>query len=85
MTSSAMAGRWLAALGGRIYTMDATRPVAEALLARDGRIMLAGSNDEVEAELARLPGGERLDLGGRAVVPGFHDSHIHALAFGLSL
>ncbi len=85
MTSSAMAGRWLAALGGRIYTMDATRPMVEALLARDGRILLVGSNDEVEAELARLPSCDRLDLGGRAVVPGFHDSHIHALAFGLSL
>jgi len=85
MTSSAMAGRWLAALGGRIATLDAARPMVEALLIRNGRILLAGSNDEVEAELARLPGCDRLDLGGRVVLPGFHDSHIHALAYGLSL
>jgi predicted amidohydrolase YtcJ len=43
---------------------------------RDGRIVAVGTN----AEIAKLagPGTERLDLGGRTVLPGLIDSHVHA-------
>ncbi|MDQ7820563.1 MAG: amidohydrolase [Armatimonadota bacterium] len=68
--------------GGRIYTLDPARPVAEALAVRDGRIVAVGAS----AELARAwAGAARVDLGGRTVLPGFVDSHIHLAGYGFSL
>lgn len=63
--------------------MDPTRPSAEALLAEDGRILALGP----EAEMVALagPGAVRIDAGGRLVLPGFQDAHIHLLAGGINL
>jgi imidazolonepropionase len=47
-----------------------------ALLVRDGLIAAVGSRGEVE-KLPEARGAEKLDLGGRVVVPGFVDSHTH--------
>ncbi|MCC5973586.1 MAG: amidohydrolase [Rubellimicrobium sp.] len=67
----------------RIRTMDPTRPLAEALLAVDGRILAVGP----EAEMVALAGPKatRIDAGGRLVLPGFQDAHIHLLAGGINL
>jgi imidazolonepropionase len=49
-----------------------------ALLVRDDRIVAAGPRRRIE----RLPGArraEKLDLGGRVVLPGFVDSHTHLI------
>ena len=48
-----------------------------ALCAEDGIIRAVGSDAEILA-LAR-PGCRRIDCEGRAVVPGFNDSHIHLM------
>jgi predicted amidohydrolase YtcJ len=77
--------RTLAIFGARIYTLDPAVPRAEALFARDGRILLVGGDAEVGALAAAHPGCVRLELGGRCVLPGFTDSHIHLLAYGLGL
>lgn len=69
----------LALTGGRIYTQDAARPRAEALACVGNRIVAVGSNEEALA--AAGPGAERLDLAGRAVVPGFVDAHFHLLGY----
>ena len=53
--------------GGPIRTMDPARPVARSL-AIDGDRIVA-----LDAE----PAGERIDLDGRCVLPGFTDSHVH--------
>ncbi len=66
---------------GRIYTVDAGQPWAEALLVRDGRIAAVGPLERVGA-VAR-PGCTREDLRGRFVMPGIHDAHIHLLWSGL--
>jgi predicted amidohydrolase YtcJ len=63
----------------RIYTQDAARPTAEALASIGNRIVAVGSNEEALA--AAGPVAERVDLAGRAVVPGFIDSHFHLLGF----
>jgi predicted amidohydrolase YtcJ len=68
---------------GQIITLDPAKPTAEALAVRGGRIVAVGTDDEM-AELAG-PGTRFSDLGGCAVVPGFHDAHCHILLFGLSL
>jgi predicted amidohydrolase YtcJ len=61
---------------GRILTVDPQFRTVEAMAIRDGRILAAGSN----AEIVRMAGSgtEQVDLGGRTVLPGLIDSHVHA-------
>ncbi|NDV02407.1 amidohydrolase [Pseudoroseicyclus tamaricis] len=58
-----------------IRTMDPLVPRAEALAIAGGRILAAGSEAEMRALAGE--GAEVLDAGGRLVLPGFHDTHIH--------
>ncbi|MBU0557133.1 MAG: amidohydrolase [Alphaproteobacteria bacterium] len=53
----------------------------QAMAVRDGVIVALGSN----ADVAKLQTSttQKLDLGGKAVLPGLHDSHVHALGAGL--
>ena len=67
-------------LNGEILTMDPRLPRAGALVARDGILEFVGG--EAEAGRRAGPGAERRDLGGRAVVPGFNDNHVHAVYMG---
>jgi hypothetical protein len=57
---------------GVVRTMDPTLPVARALAIAGDRI--AGG---VGTHETALPTPEVVDLGGRCVVPGFSDSHVH--------
>jgi predicted amidohydrolase YtcJ len=60
---------------GRIWTGDATQPEAQALLAVGERLVIVGSDVDVQA--ATPADVERIDLEGRRVVPGFVDAHWH--------
>ncbi len=62
-------------INGNIVTMEALAPRAEALAMRDGRIVAVGSNAEIRA-LAKSS-TRVIDAGGRLVLPGFQDTHIH--------
>ena len=66
---------------GVIHTM-AGRTVS-ALAVQNGRIALAGTDDA--ALSLRTPETLLYDLGGRCVLPGFTDSHMHLLHTGLGL
>ena len=68
-------------VNGRIYTMDAGCPWAPALAISGERVLAVG--DDLLGLLA--PGGKVLDLGGRCVLPGLTDSHIHFTWYALSL
>lgn len=57
-----------------IHTLDARNPRAEAVVIRDGRVDQAGKWEQVRGFAKDLPA---LDLGGRTVLPGFIDSHVH--------
>jgi predicted amidohydrolase YtcJ len=63
-----------------IRTMAQVRPTAEAMLIRAGRVHAVGS----EGEMRRLAvqGASVLDAGGRMILPGFHDTHIHHIEGG---
>ena len=63
---------------GKILTVDAQFRSVEAMAIRDGRIVAVGRN----ADILKLagPGTERTDLGGKTVLPGLIDSHVHAPA-----
>ena len=49
-----------------------------AVLVSEGRIVAAGSRKEVEAR-RDAKGAEKIDVGGRMVLPGFVDSHTHLI------
>lgn len=69
-------------LNGKIMTLDPVMPRAEALAIRDGRIVAVG---DVPTIIAMTDVGTRkIDLGGRTVIPGLIDSHIHAIRAGLT-
>jgi predicted amidohydrolase YtcJ len=58
-----------------IITMDAGRPAAEAVAISGEKIILVGEN--TDAETAVRAGTRIIDCGGRTVVPGFNDAHLH--------
>jgi predicted amidohydrolase YtcJ len=61
---------------GKIVTVDPQFRIAEAMAIRDGRILAVGTT----ADITRLTGSgtEQVDLGGKTVLPGLIDSHVHA-------
>jgi predicted amidohydrolase YtcJ len=61
---------------GRILTVDPQFRIVEAMAIRDGRIAAVGTN----ADILRLAGSGtgQVDLGGKTVLPGLIDSHVHA-------
>lgn len=67
----------------RIYTQDAALPWAQAVAMGEGRILAVGEDAEVLALAG--PQTERIDLGGRLVLPGFCDAHIHLSHYALGL
>src|SRR5215207_6805983 len=66
---------------GAVLTMEPDQPRAEAIAVRTGRIMTIGDNEDVLALRNRRT--RVVDLGGRAVLPGFIDSHAHWIGDGL--
>ena len=68
---------------GSILTMDRACPRAEALAVSGERILAVGSSRDVEA--AAGPDTCVVDLGGRSVLPGFIDSHVHFIQGGRAL
>lgn len=66
--------------GGVVVTMDDKVPRAEAVAVRDGRILAVGADDAVLA--LRRSSTRVVDLGGRALLPGFVDSHAHWIGDG---
>ncbi|MDX2318704.1 MAG: amidohydrolase [Hyphomicrobiaceae bacterium] len=68
-------------LGGPILTMDETVPRAEAVAVKDGRILAVGTEAGVMEH--KGDGTETVDLGGKALLPGFFDAHGHVYGIGL--
>ena len=63
---------------GVIYTVDVERSRHEALAVKDGRIIAVGSAAQVAGHRGRRT--QTVDLGGRLVLPGFCDAHLHVLS-----
>jgi hypothetical protein len=62
---------------GRVYTADAGHSVTQALAVKDGKVVFVGSSAEARRFVG--PGTRTERLGGRLVLPGLVDSHIHPL------
>jgi predicted amidohydrolase YtcJ len=67
-------------LNGKIWTEDPKQPEAQALAIEGNQILSVGSS----AATRKLAGPDCkiIDLGGRRVVPGFNDSHVHLVTGG---
>ncbi len=64
------------------HTLDPRRPHAQALAVRDNTLVAVGSEAEARAVLPFAP---TLDLGGRTVLPGLIDAHMHFEWYSLGL
>lgn len=67
---------------GAVYTEDAARSWAEAVAVRGETIVYVGPDRGAGAFIG--PRTRVLDLGGKMVMPGFQDSHIHPISGGIS-
>jgi predicted amidohydrolase YtcJ len=73
----------LVILNANIQTMDAARPQAEAILIRAGRIVMLGTSAQVMSHAG--PNARKIDAGGRLILPGFQDAHVHLLDGGTDM
>ncbi len=68
---------------GKIVTVDSKFSIQQAIAIRGGRIIAVGS-DAAVVQPNLGPHTQVIDLGGRTVLPGLVDAHVHALEAGLS-
>jgi predicted amidohydrolase YtcJ len=66
-----------------VYTVNARQPWAQAVALRQGKIVAVGSDEEIGR--MRGMGTKVIDAGGRLVMPGFVDCHIHFMDGSLGL
>jgi len=63
----------LVLFNGKIVTVDDAFSIRQAIVIKDGRILAVGGNELKN----RYPAARTIDMKGRMVMPGFHDTHIH--------
>ena len=66
---------------GRIYTMNERQPFAEAIAISGGRVVAAGSTEELMGLCDKAT--RRYDLKGLTVIPGLVDAHAHFNGYAL--
>jgi len=67
----------LALVNGTIHTMDKTDRVVSSLLIRNGEFLRVGGTINLNR-----PCTDVIDLGGRTVIPGLIDNHVHFVRIG---
>jgi len=67
----------------KVYTVEAQSPWAESIAIRGDRIIAVGMRRKVER--FRGPATRTIDAGGRLVLPGIEDSHVHFVSGSRSL
>ncbi|BCA29781.1 hypothetical protein PtoMrB4_37580 [Metapseudomonas otitidis] len=78
-----MAGADMVLLNGKVFTADKARPMVQAIAVENGKVLAVGSDAEINA-LADA-GTQRIDLDGKALMPGLIDTHAHAIFGGLEM
>lgn len=62
-------------INGKVITMDQANTIAEAIAIKDDLIVGVGDSGSIKTLITK--GTEVIDLGGKALLPGFIDSHNH--------
>ncbi|OAH13587.1 amidohydrolase [Streptomyces jeddahensis] len=68
--------------GGQVLTMDADFSVVEGVAVRGRDIVATGSDADMRGLAG--PATRVVELGGRTVLPGINDSHLHGAAYGMT-
>jgi predicted amidohydrolase YtcJ len=66
----------------RIYTLDGSRPLANAIAMERERILDVGETENLSSEFDQA---EKQDMGGQIILPGLTDAHLHLQQYALSL
>ena len=69
-------------MSGKVVTVDSSFSIKEAVAIKNGRFVAVGTDREMRRWMG--PKTTVVNLGGRTVVPGLIDSHIHATVAGLN-
>ena len=67
----------------RIFTMDERKPFVSALVIEGGKIFQYGDQDTITSQFKGS--GSHINLGGKTIIPGLIDAHIHLQHYALSL
>src|SRR5262252_3025059 len=70
-------------VNAKVWTVDSSRPTAEAVAIIADRIAAVGTTSEIEAW--RGTATRLIDAQGKLLVPGFNDAHVHFISGGLQL
>lgn len=62
-------------MNAKVAVMDENNTFAQAIAVKDGKVLATGTSEEI----SKLAGEETqvLDAGGRSLIPGLNDSHLH--------
>jgi predicted amidohydrolase YtcJ len=87
LTMAFSAGAWaqpadLIVTNAKVVTLDAKSTTAQALAVREGRLLAVGDAATVARHAG--PGTRTVDAGGRTLIPGLIDSHLHGIRAALS-
>ena len=87
LTLAFSAGAWaqpadLIVTNAKVVTLDAKSTTAQALAVREGRLLAVGDAASVARHAG--PGTRTVDAGGRTLIPGLIDSHLHGIRAALS-
>ena len=66
----------------KIYTVDSSFSIAEAMVIKDGKVIAIGKEDDI---MKKYEATEISDAGGKTIFPGFIDAHAHFVGYGASL
>ena len=67
-------------INGTIYTVNDKMPLSEAVITEGNKILFTGTNEEVKSKIKK--NSEIIDLGGKLMLPGFIDAHVHFINGG---
>ncbi len=60
---------------GKVWTVDNEMPWAESIAVKSGKIVFIGKDEDIKRWISQDT--HVIDLGGKFVLPGFNDAHVH--------
>jgi predicted amidohydrolase YtcJ len=73
----------LVIVNANVHTMGSSRPAARSIAVVGNRIVAVGSDADTKPMIG--PATKVIDAGGKLVIPGFNDAHVHFLETGAQL